>query len=244
MNRAKYAEEWKRRTGAKVIGYFCTYVPEELIYAAGIMPVRIVGSHEVQGVTGPHIFAMYRPFCRDCLAQELKGRFDYLDGITIAQSSLHTRRAFISWQKYVPVDYSYYLPVPHHVQSRHATHFLTAELQAFKASLEKWLGRSLADEAIDEAAAVYNRNRQLLWRVFEVRKGDAPPLTGEEAMEMALSSQMVDKRDHNAALETLLNRLSTRKVARPSPKTSVLRRLEPPGEGGLVQGRRGRPSSR
>jgi benzoyl-CoA reductase subunit C len=216
LNRADYAKEWKKRTGGKIIGYFCTYAPEELMYAAGILPVRILGSHEVQDVTEPHIFAMFCPFCRDCLAQGLKGRFDYLDGITIAQSCLHIRQAFTSWQKHVPIDYSYYLPMPHHVQSPHATPFLTKELEVFKASLESWLGKKIEDRAIDDAIDVYNRNRQLLWQVYKLRKGPNPPLTGEEAMDMVLSSQMVDKQDHNAALETLLARLSKRETTRPT----------------------------
>jgi benzoyl-CoA reductase subunit C len=29
------------------------------MYAAGILPVRILGSHESQDVTEPHIFAMF-----------------------------------------------------------------------------------------------------------------------------------------------------------------------------------------
>ena len=70
-NRHDYALEWKERTGGKVMGYFCTYVPEEILYAADILPVRILGSHEPQDVTEPHIFAMFCPFCRDCLAQGL-----------------------------------------------------------------------------------------------------------------------------------------------------------------------------
>jgi benzoyl-CoA reductase subunit C len=112
------------------------------------------------------------------------------------------------------MDYSYYLPMPHHVQSPHATPFLTKELEAFRASLEEWLGRKIENKAIEEAIEVYNRNRELMWRVYELRKGKNPPLTGEEAMEMVLSAQMVDKAEHNAALETLLGRLSERKVAR------------------------------
>ena len=43
QNRAEYAKAWKERTGSRIMGYFCTYAPEELIYAAGILPVRILG---------------------------------------------------------------------------------------------------------------------------------------------------------------------------------------------------------
>ena len=216
VSRARYAREWKERTGGKIVGYFCTYAPEELMYAAGVLPVRILGSHEVQDVTDPHIFAMFCPFCRDCLAQGLKGRFDYLDGIMIAQSCLHIRQAFTSWQKHIPTDYSYYLPMPHHVQSSRASPFLAKELEAFKESLENWLGRKIDDRSIADAIEIYNRNRQLMWKVYEARKGDTPPLTGEEALDMVLSSQMVDKQDHNAALESLLARLPERQVTRPT----------------------------
>ncbi len=109
--RHDYARAWQERTGGKVLGYFCTYVPEEILYAANVLPVRILGNHEPQDVTEPHIFGMYCPFCRDCLAQGLKGRFDYLDGLMIAQSCLHIRQAYTSWVKHRPVEFSYYLNI-------------------------------------------------------------------------------------------------------------------------------------
>ena len=59
--RHEYARQWKERTGGKVIGYLCTYVPEEVIYAAGMLPVRIMPSHQPQDVTEPHIFSMFCP---------------------------------------------------------------------------------------------------------------------------------------------------------------------------------------
>ena len=70
-DRLAYAKKWKEDTGGKVVGYLCTYVPEEIFYAANILPVRILGDHKPQSVTEPHLFAMYCPFCRDVLAQGL-----------------------------------------------------------------------------------------------------------------------------------------------------------------------------
>ena len=96
-NRHDYAKSYKDRTGRKIVGFFCTYSPEEIYYAFDVLPVRILGSHEVQDVSEPHIFGMFCPFCRDVLAQGLKGRYDYLDGITIGQSCIHLRQAYTSW---------------------------------------------------------------------------------------------------------------------------------------------------
>ncbi len=38
----QFAREWKTRTGGKVLGYLCTNLPEELMYAAGVLPVRLL----------------------------------------------------------------------------------------------------------------------------------------------------------------------------------------------------------
>lgn len=212
--RHEYAKEWKAKTGGKVIGYFCTYVPEEILIGAGVLPVRILGSHEPQDVTEPHIFGMFCPFCRDCLAQGLKGRFDYLDGIMIAQSCLHIRQAFTSWKLHVPTDFSYYLCMPHHVQSPSAKPFFRGELEAFQKSLEEWVGKPVSNQDMKRGIEVMNRNRQLMKKVYEYRKLPNPPLTGLEAMQMVVSSQMVDKEEHNKALEEFLAELPDRNLDR------------------------------
>lgn len=214
QKRHDYAKAWKERTGGKVMGYFCTYVPEEILYAAGILPVRILGSHEPQDLTEPHIFGMFCPFCRDCLAQGLKGRYDYLDGIMIAQSCLHIRQAFTSWQKHVPVDFSYYLCMPHRVQSPRALPFYVEELKVFKDKIEEWTGKKITDADLDKSIEIYNENRRLMHAVYDLRKSDNPPLSGEEAMEMIVADQVIDKAEHNEELKKLLGELPKRKMDR------------------------------
>jgi len=207
-NRHQYAREWKARTGGKVLGYFCTYVPEEIVYAAGVLPVRILGSHEPQDVTEPYIFGMFCPFCRDCLAQGLKGRYDYLDGIMIAQSCLHIRQAFTSWQIHIPLDYTYYLYMPFNLQTPAAKPYLRGELALFKESLEEWTGKRITDEDLDRAIEVNNTNRRLMKEIYQLRRAERPPITGLEAMQMVVSSQLVDKMDHNSWLKETLNDIS------------------------------------
>ncbi len=213
-NRHDYAKAWKEATGNKVVGYFCTYVPEEMLYAANILPVRILGSHEPPTVTEPFIFAMYCPLCRDCLAQGLKGRFDYLDGIVEGQSCLHLRQTFNAWRLHIPVDFAHYIHVPHGIQSPHAIPFLTQELAKFKKALEKWTGKKITDGDLDRGIKILNRNRELIRKVYEHRKPANPKITGLEAMEMVLSSQMTDKEEHSKLLEKLLRELPNRNLDR------------------------------
>ena len=214
-NRHEYAKYWKEKNekdGGKVMGYFCTYAPEEIMYAANILPVRILGSHEPQSVTEPHIFGMYCPFCRDCLAQGLKGRYNYLDGVMISQSCLHIRQAFTSWQLHIPVEYSYYLPMPNYIQSKRATAYLAGELKQFQKSIETWTGKKITDKELDNSIAIMNENRRLLKQIYEMRKSPEPPMTGLEAMYLAVSAQWIDKRDHTRIMQDALKELKNRKV--------------------------------
>ena len=164
--RHEYAKQWKEKTGGKVLGYFCTYAPEEILYAADVLPVRILGSHEPSNVTEPHIFGMFCPFCRDCFAQGLQGRYDYLSGIMIAQSCLHVRQAYTSWDLHIPTEFSYYLPMPHHVQSERAVPFTRAEFAAFKSKVEEWTGKTITDDDLMRGIETVNRDRALMKQVF------------------------------------------------------------------------------
>ena len=210
--RHDYAREWKKKTGGKVIGYFCTYVPEEILYAAGVLPVRILGSHEPQDVTEPHIFGMFCPFCRDCLAQGLKGKYDYLDGIMIAQSCLHIRQTYTSRKIHIPVDFSYYLPMPNNVQSKRSIPYLKGELEVFKKAVEDWTGKTITDDDLKQGIEIMNTSRALTSKLYDLRKEPNPPLTGLEAMYTVVASQMVDKNDYNEILQELLEKLPQRQV--------------------------------
>lgn len=214
QDRHQYAKDWKQKTGGKVLGCLCTYVPEEILYAADVLPVRILGSHEPQNVTEPHIFAMFCPFCRDVLAQGLQGRYDYLDGIMISQSCLHIRQAYTSWDMHIPQEFSYFLPMPHHVQSQHALDFTRSEFEIFQKKIEEWTGKKIGDAELEKGIDIVNRNRRLMKQVYETRKRDDLPMTGLEAMYMVVSSQMTHKDDHSKVTEAVLAELETRSVGR------------------------------
>ncbi len=212
--RHEYAQDWKAKTGGKVVGYLCTYAPEEIFYAADILPVRILGGHEPPNLAAPHVFDMWCPFSRDCLNQGLSGKYDYLDGIMISQSCLHMRHTFASWEIHVPTPWQYYLCMPNAVRSPRAKKFLAGELEEFKKAVEEWTGQPITNDALDEGIEIMNTNRRLMKQVYEFRKQDNPPITGTEAMTMVWASQLMDKREQNQLLNQLVAELPNRKLDR------------------------------
>ncbi len=221
-NRHEYARQWKKRTGGKVVGYLCTYMPQEVFYAADILPVRILGGHKPSTLVEPHIYSsMFCPFCRDCLGQGLEGNYDYLDGITLAQSCLHIRQTYWSWEKHIPIQFSHYLYMPHTVQGNGRYEYLRGEIGRFKESLEKWIGRTITDADLDRGIEICNTNRRLLKEVYEFRKEPNPPISGLECLEVALASQVTDKREHSEAMKELLKEIPRKKPDR-DPGTRLM----------------------
>jgi len=215
-NRHEYAKEWKKRTGGKVMGYLCTYVPEEILLAANILPVRVLGGHEAPTAAEPYMYTgISCPFSRDCLSQGLRGKYDYLDGIMIAQSCFQTRAVFWLWEKYVGVDYRHYIMMPQAVQKGKGVHqYLRTELNDFKESLENWLSINITDADLDRGIEIMNTSRQLMRQVWDYRKMDNPPITGVDALDIVLSNQVIDKQEHSEALRELLKELPNRKLDR------------------------------
>lgn len=214
-NRHDYAKSWKEKNpDGKVLGYFCTYVPEEILYGANILPVRILGGHEPPHLVTPHMFDMWCPFSRDCLNQGLEGKYDYLDGIMIAQSCLHQRHAFAAWEIQLPTPWKYYLVMPNAVRSPRSKPFLAGELEEFKKAVEEWVGKPITDDDLEKGIDIMNTNRRLMKEVYEFRKQDNPPITGTEAMTLVWASQLMDKSEHNDLLKQLVEELPNRKLDR------------------------------
>ena len=203
--RHDYARGWKARTGGQVVATMCTYTPEEVLIAAGMLPVRVLGAHEPQNVTEPYIFGMFCPFCRDSLAQGLLKRFDYAEGVMLTQSCIQYRQAFTSWRAHVPtVKWDYYLPMPNEVQSPFAKKLHYDEMKKFHAFVETTSGRTISVADLNQAIATINENRRLLRELFEYRKEQNPRVTGLEALYASITAQFVDKEEHNRELKRVM----------------------------------------
>ena len=94
----KYVKEWKE-SGKKELGWFCNYTPEEVIHAAGILPVKILGGFEEFPLTKADGY-FYPTSCstvRSCFQQALEGHYDFLDGFVVWSPCDHARRFFDVW---------------------------------------------------------------------------------------------------------------------------------------------------
>lgn len=237
-NPHSYARDWKDRIDGHVVAFLSTYVPREILYAGGALPIRAYGGQQPdETVLGNehHFRKLFCPFSRDVLAQGVLDRYDYVDGVVLASTCLHLRQTYEAWVNHVADDeaFSHYIAMPHGTPSRggdeflpehgsevdasaapdestcpHApAEYLAAKFRETKAALESYTGTEITDDDLREAIDVYDRNRTLLRELYEFRTEDRPRVSGLEAMEAVKASHLVDPREHNALLESALERL-------------------------------------
>lgn len=203
-------KEWKDR-GKKVIGWICcgNYVPEEIIHASGMLPIRITGDSEE--LSSEHANAFLYIYCcsfgRSCLELAIKGEYNFLDGLAATSICDRSPRVADAWHLYIPGQTLIYtLFIPHKVTEMAHEHYLN-EVREFMRRLEDTFDVEITDPALRESITVYNQTRELLKRFYELRKLDTPPISGAEAMEVVNASVRMPKEEFNPLLERLLDEI-------------------------------------
>jgi len=194
--------------GGKVFGWLCTYVPEELIHAAGALPIRITGFKQETELdeANAHLYIVSCSFSRSCLQMGLKQHYRFLDGIVAGSTCDGARRLFDHWCRYVKTPFSQIMSVPRKYNES-TLELYYQEILDLKKNLESYLGISITDEALLKSIDIYNKSRLLLRRLYELRKQPDPPITGAETFEVLNASFRMPKEIFNSWLEELLLKL-------------------------------------
>ncbi|MFC1532635.1 2-hydroxyacyl-CoA dehydratase subunit D [Thermodesulfobacteriota bacterium] len=210
-NRTKWAMEWKKH-GKKVIGVMSSYVPEEVISAAGMLPWRITGTWN-ENISHTRVYRGESScgYCNHVLESFLIDELDFLDGIVVTDQDQDTLRLWdlLVYLKTLPFCHAIHIPF---ADSDLTRQFYTNEIRRLTRSLEDYGGTEVSEGSLISVIETYNRTRSLLNRVYELRKRDIPPISGSEALGIMTAVQIMPKEKFNHELETLLPYLEKREV--------------------------------
>jgi len=211
-----YYEERGRRaralheSGRKVIGYFCCFVPDEIIAAFDMAPYRIQGNQrEPIDHADAYIEPMACPFARSCFDQALKGQYDFLDGFVAPHSCDTVERMYHIWRHNKPAPFNHMINVPHMMGPDSET-FYRNELAYFIKRLEDWSGQKLDPARLKEAVKLYNRRRAILRDLYELRKSDPPLVTGIEIAKILVAGMGLPAEEHIDIVTKFINEAKRR----------------------------------
>ena len=186
----RHVEEWKS-SGRPVIGYFCHYVPREIIVAAGALPLRLRGAASEDSSLGDaYLSSRVCTYVRHVMSLALDGQYDFLDGEISSNSCDHIRRSADVFVKKTAVPFHGFLSVPRTPRESLYSYFLR-ELRNLIAGLEGHLGVKIDDDRLREAIRKMNKNRSRLRILNQMRLEDRPKLSGAEALSVHIASQVL-----------------------------------------------------
>ena len=208
-------QDWKN-TGKQVVGYTCSYVPAEIFYASDILPVRIRGI-ETEGVEiGDAYFGPFICSFPKCILQLAgKGKYHFMDGAIITPGCDAMRRLDECWRK-AGEDYEgivppffYYFDVPHKTLP-HGMKWFKEEIQMLISGIKQHFQVDFTDDDLRKAIALYNRGRNMLKELEEIRTRPDVPISGTEAFAVAVAGTVMPRNIYTDQLEQLLKDLKSR----------------------------------
>jgi benzoyl-CoA reductase/2-hydroxyglutaryl-CoA dehydratase subunit BcrC/BadD/HgdB len=156
-----YCHKYKEETGKKIVGYTCSYTPEEIIYAAGALPFRLFGTNEGIHRADIHLQTYCCSLIRGVLEEGLSGRLDFLDGVVFPHTCDTIQRLSDIWRLNIPKQFHIDLVLPVKLNTASARQYLIDILERFKKDLEHALGAKITDAALADAIKIYNQIRTL-----------------------------------------------------------------------------------
>ena len=205
---SSYVDNWKKQD-KKVMGWLCSYVPEEIMYAADIFPVRLSGYHSQNSLTDAtlQLSEGICTFARSCLQLINDKGMNYIDGFVGANCCDHTRRLteFLDYHK-TAAPFNIIINPPLKMDES-AVKFYELELQNFRKELEDYIEHPISNEALWDAIELHNETRDLIRRLYLLRKKKPSPILGSDVIEILNASFIMPKPDFNKLMSKLLSEL-------------------------------------
>jgi benzoyl-CoA reductase/2-hydroxyglutaryl-CoA dehydratase subunit BcrC/BadD/HgdB len=199
-----------QRQGRKMVGTFCIYVPEEIILAAGGIPVALCGG---TAFSIPYAERSYPrdicPLLKSTLGLALADicPFGPLMDLAVGETTCDAKKKV--WDRLSRGGHFHVIELPQKKNERTQA-LWRAEVCEFAERMEDLAGVRLELDALRDAVGLMNRKRRLLQRLNALRRADPPPISGLDALVVMQVALIDDAERFCRALESLLAELEER----------------------------------
>ncbi|MCA8869593.1 MAG: benzoyl-CoA reductase subunit C [Rhodobacteraceae bacterium] len=206
------AREWKKAVpGRKVVGFMPIYIPRELIHAAGMLPLGIMGGGDnLEVIHGDAYYQSY--ICRiprSTIELGVSGRLDFVDAMLFPSICDVIRNLSGMWKMLFPNVYSKYFDVPQTYEDSVGGEFYIGEMREFLHDLEELGGRKITDDDIRNSIAVYNENRKLIAELYDLRAAKPWLAPASEAYLVIRAGLVLPVEEHSKLLRQYIDATSS-----------------------------------
>lgn len=200
--RAAYLRDVQGRTRG-ISAYFSNYIPEEIITAAGLHPLRIIGRYEMSNRHGRSLYTPVCSFVRDVFAAAESAALSVASHVIFPNSCDSLRVLLQMWE-------SDRAPLPVHVllhpvqADEHAVRYFAHEIEKLADILKEESGLSFTESQLADRIQRYNLTRQLLRKVYATSDDTWPFLKGSERIALVTAGMIMDRDEYNQILQEIV----------------------------------------
>ncbi|MFO7666059.1 MAG: 2-hydroxyacyl-CoA dehydratase family protein [Desulfobacterales bacterium] len=190
-NPDEYGRELKK-SGRKIVGYFCSYTPEEIILAAGAVPFRIFGRGDVS-LADAHLQAYSCSLIRGALEDALSGGLDFLDGAVFPHTCDSIQRLSDIWRINANTGFHIDVVLPVKLDTKSSKEYMTEVIKKFIRDTEKNLEVLISADDLRASAVKYNQIRAYLKKIYEIRSKNPAVIRSSDVHAIIKASMVMDR---------------------------------------------------
>ncbi len=196
-----------KETGKEAVGCFPIYTPEELVYAAGMIPVGMWGGPTELKLADRYLQTFCCSIMRSNIEYGMKGFYDMLKAVIIPTFCDTLKCVCENWKVAAP-----HIPVipmcyPQNRRIEAGLVYMTEELERVREELERIAGKPVTEAMLEEAFAVYEEYRAAM-RAFVKALADHPEAIDARSRHLIIKAgYFSDKKIYTAKIRALTKAL-------------------------------------
>jgi len=191
--------------GKKVIGTYCIHVPEELIYAAGAVPMRLcAGVYDAVDAGRDFLPDISCPVIKSTIGlwrMPILPFYNSCDVVVIPTSCDWKTKLGEIIEEDVPV---WMLELPHIKDTEASRQYWLSEIEGLKLKIEKLTGNKITRKGLKQAVRSIHLAQKEFRRLYNTRMSDTPVISGRDAM-LVMNAYFYDTVDKWAEAAKALN---------------------------------------
>ena len=213
-NPRKAMDDYKKETGKGAVGIMPVYCPEEIVRAAGYLPIGMWGAQKKQiSKARTYLPPFACSIMQSVMELQLEGVYDDLEAVIFSVPCDTLKCMSQKWNRPVPAIVFTH-PQNRKIAKDAANVFAREEFNIVKEKLEDILDVHISNKAIKNSIAVYNENRAACREFSDVAAEYAAVVTPSDRHAVIKARWFMEKSRHTALVKELIAALK----AEPAPE--------------------------
>lgn len=196
-----------KETGKKAVGCFPIYAPEEIVYAAGMLPVGMWGGQTSGTLSDRYLQTFCCSVMKANTEQALLGMYDFLSAVIITAYCDTLKCVIENWKTAFPQMNILPVVYPQNRKTKAGREYMREEFNRVKRELEKLSGKTITPSDLEESIEIYDDYRCTMQEFTELVQRYPILLNAKSRHLIMKAAYFTDKKIYTDKVKKLIHEL-------------------------------------